>query len=452
MRRHRTPCGWSAGWSLALLGAAAACGQQPPSFTLAGTPLEAPAAAFDPFGELRVRGTDAQDAARELVLSFPQLEPPAAGEYELRAGGALGVRLDDAPCLGTLRVTACGPGRAALAGELRPQPTGERPRAPAGKDAEGPAAATGPAVVFECDLPAPAVPARITGAPDPVPEPRPADRPVAGDLVFCALGNSGTGSDVQRRVGATVAGLAATGPLDHVLLLGDLVLPRGAGSVDDEGFLRCFVEPYPEVALPVLFRSVLGDRDHLGSVQAYSSYASASARFSIPNLAYAFTVPCHDQEVLFVGIDTNHYAHGPRDPAMRFQSRVLATRLQESQARLKIVFGHQSLFGSGPEGRAAPEAEVLRGYLTGTFARAGVDLYVSGSPHHLELVEGDEDLVEVVSGSGGGLVRSAAAGPGTRFASAEPGFAWFRYDGKNVEVSFRSAGGEVLHVHRWEPD
>jgi acid phosphatase len=422
---------------LAVIASAAAPRSQearPAHFELGGEVLAAPSAEFDVFGSLRATGTAKSGAPRMLMLRFAELEPPPPGEHAFGGEAPVSLQLDGAARAGKLTVEALGAGRAALRGAL---------------DAAGDAAA----LVFRIDL-VPSIPAAVVaGARPGTTTPPPVREPDREDLVFAALGNTGTGGDAQRRVGRALAGLAATGPLDLVLLCGDVVLPGGARTVDDPAWRRCFEEPYPDVQLPVPFYAVLGDRDHRGTTAAYVDYSRANARLQYPQFTYDFTVQSHGVEVLFIGIDTTLFAEGPKSPAMRSMNRLVGNRLGSSKAAVKIVFGHHTIHGHGePPGPGDASARrALEEYALPVFVEQGLDLYVASGEHHLELVEHDKGLLEVVTGTAGGLTRSARWDDRTRFASTAPGFAWFRFDGKTIELSFRGADGEVLHVQRWQP-
>ncbi|MBK8099011.1 MAG: hypothetical protein IPK26_18040 [Planctomycetes bacterium] len=386
-------------------------------------------AVFDPFGSLRISGTD-RDGARELVFTFPEIEPPPPGERQIGGESPLQLRCNGAVATGTAKIAAISATAVQMQGELR----------------IGDAAAVPFSIALACTL----APAGIAGAPA---LPRPgadavASKPVNEDLVFCALGNTGTGSDVQRRIGQAIARLAPTGPLDFVLLLGDNFLPRGVAKTSDVAWRRCFEEPYPDLQLPMAFHAVLGDRDHLGDIVAQNEYGRGNVRWDLPHFAYSFTHKAHGAEFLFVGIDTTKYSGSVREPPMRYVSRTMGAKIEASKAPFKIVFGHHSMHGGGPEGRATPAAAALRERTEVPFAKNGVTLYLAGGDHHLELLQPEGRPLEVISGTGGGLVRSATWSADTRFAAATPGFTWFRWDGKTLEISFRDADGNVLHVHR----
>lgn len=414
--------------------AAPAATSPQPTFRLDGRALTGPRAELDGFGELTITAEGpAGGGPVSLRIAFPELRLPLPGEYPLGAESdhGLSVKLGETACTGTLMVERCTFEHAVLHGEL-------------GADAERRA--------FFVDLPVTLAAARIEGAKEGRTEPAPAGEADREDLVFCALGNTGTGAPIQRRIGSSIAALAPSGPLDHVLLLGDLILPDGPSEVGDTALRRCFEEPYPHDLLPMSFYVTFGDRDHAGLLRAYGLYAQTSERLQIPQISYPFTLTCRGKDVLFVAMDTTLYSHGVGHPGMRGTNRVVTSSLRRSDADVKIVFGHQSMFGSGDEGFASKLAADLRNYQADVFADTGVDLYISASPHHMELVDTGRGFLEVVSGSGGGLVRDAAAGESSLFATAEPGFTWFRYDGETMEISFRAADGRVIHVHRFQPD
>lgn len=401
---------------------------------IAGKDLAGPVAEFDPLGALVVRGIDDDGTERSVVLRFPELQPPKPGSIALPAKDVT-LLLDDVAMRGTVEVRELDDRRVVLQARLR-----------------GPGAADDPApdIAVEIGLPA-ARPAPVIRGLRPLPQfAPPRDELRREDLVFCALGNTGTGDEIQRRIGATLARLNATGPLDFVLLLGDNFLPAGVATADDPQFRTGFEIPYPDVHLPCPFHAVLGDRDHRGREDAQPDHARGSPRFRMPHLAYQFSMTSHGVEFLFVGIDTTHFGGDVGNPAMRFTSRVMNSAIAESKAKVKIVFGHHSMHGHGPEGRETKTALAMRERTKEPFALHGVTMYIAGGEHHLELVQPKDRPLEVVSGTGGGLVRGATVGEDTLFAAAVPGFTWFRFDGKQLEISFRDQDGKVLYVHRIE--
>jgi hypothetical protein len=414
-------------WSVTAAAQGKASESAEPVFQLGAEALAAPKAVLDPFGSARVEGATAGGQKHVLEFRFPEFEPPAAGERMLGKDG-FRAQVDGVPVSGTLTVRAFSTGRIALRGELD--------------------AGSGPAQAVVLDVPAVAAPAEIVGV-RPVPaSPPPDDQPDHEDLVFCALGNTGTGDVVQRQIGAAIAKLAVTGPLDFVLLLGDNFLPCGVQTASDRAWRDCFETPYPDLELPMMFHAVLGDRDHLGKIAAQADYGKTNARWHLPGFAYSFTATVRGTEVLFVGFDANKYSGDVGDPAMRHVSRALLTTLRDAKAAWKIVFGHTTMHGGGVMGRDTAAAAALRERTATPFREYGVDAYICAGDHHLELLAPEGRPLEIVSGTGGGLARSAKWSPDTLFASTVPGFAWFRFDGTRLEVSFRDTNGTALHVHR----
>jgi Calcineurin-like phosphoesterase len=403
-------------------------GQAGARFELAGEALTDVAATIDYYGLLRVTGHTQAGAEHAVTIAFPEQFFPAPGEHPLGEHD-ISLRLDDALQAGKLQVRAFGFTRVDCSGRIT-----------AGK-----AAAT---LDFALDCAPELAPVRIAGAlPIPLFAP-PADKPNGDDIVFCALGNTGTGLPGQRRVGKAIANLAATGPLDFVLLLGDNFLPRGIKDVNDPLWQTCFSEPYPDYELPMPFYAVCGKHDLLGNFGAEFERSKIDSRWTMDGFVYSFDVQSHGKKVLFIGLDTQRFCGQLGDPAVRFTKRVLRQCLQ-IQADWKIVFGYDPIWSGGPANDGATAKE-MRNLVEPFFVREGVDLYIAAGDHHMEYVQKPHMLTEVVSGCGGGreIAHSAMWGEDTLFAATGEGFAWFRFDGLQFEISFRDSSGKVLFAHR----
>lgn len=394
--------------------------QRQPHFALGGEVLARPAAVLDPHGGLTLTGTDRNGAARTLALRFPALALPRPGEAPIGVE-ALSGSLDGTTIEGTLTVQECTLARVVLQGRL------------AGD------------VAVAADLVPSLPPATIEGTVPTGPVAPVRDQRDREDFVFCALGNGGTGWPGQVRVGASIARLAPTGPLDCVLLLGDNVLPGGPKSLDDPRWIDCFERPYPDLQLPMMFYAVMGDRDRPGESICYEQ-ARINPRFQIKPAAHSFTIESHGKKILVVGFDTDFYTDRVGNPLRRHTSRAVLGTLGGSDADLKILFGHHPIVSHGdeadsPKTRALQESCRLLG-------DAGVDLYLCAGDHHLSMHRTPAGFLQVTSGGGAGpdLIRSAKWGEDTLFAHAGGGFAWGRFDGRQLELSLRDSDGKVLFV------
>ena len=79
-----------------------------------------------------------------------------------------------------------------------------------------------------------------------------------------------------------------------------------------------------------------------------------------------------------------------------------------------------------------------------------VDPYLAVDDPVLQLFKREGVTLHVTSGGGGGAeyADSTRWTADTVFAATGGGFTWFRFDGKELGISFRDSVGKVLYVHR----
>jgi hypothetical protein len=396
--------------------------------SVGGRELRDVVAEIDPFGALEVRGVG-DDGAHALTIRFTEWNLPAKGEHRL-GDAAVSLLLDGALQTGTLQVQEFSWSAAAVSGSCSGR-AGEPPRAFAFQVAptRKPAVIIGQKRIVPTDV----------GWPRDTPDPE--------DIVFCAIGNTGTGGDGQRRIGKAIAELAPTGPLDFVVMLGDSFMPRGVQSSDDPLWRRCFEDPYPEALLPMPFYAVPGGRDLLGNRAALFDYGKTNSRWTMPGPAYNFVLQSHGKKVSFIGIDTAAYL-GDVDPeTTRSARQTLRSCIESSEATWHIMFGYTPFYCHG-EGGKVETSKRLDELGRRQLEEVGIDFYIASGDHHLELVQPKTGLVQITSGGGGGpeAARSMTWGDDTVFAHTGGGFTWLRFDGQTWEVSFRDNDGRVLYV------
>lgn len=402
-----------------------------PRLTLDGAPLQDPAAIVSPLGFVRVVGRSAAGPGLTFTLHFAKLDWPAPGEHPLEAGTthvelALDAEAPGKPTPGTLTVERIDVDRVAFTFAWKEE---ERAR------------------TLEAALPArlhlPVLQAR------PVPEFKaPEDRSDREDIVFCALGNTGTGLPGQRAVAESIASLAATGPLDLVLMLGNNFLPKGLADLTDPRFVRDFVSVYDKRRLDVPFYATLGPADYLGNAIAQSSRGALDTRWSVPDAVFKFELSCRGKRVEFFGADSEYLADVIGRPATRASLRTLLHGALESTADWKIVFAHDPLISTGSVVQT-PREKTLDHRCALQLRDAKVDLLLCAAGGGLRLSVPEDGIPLVVSGGGGGPEMGVEPEivPGTVFASGGGGFTWFRFDGETLEISFRAADGRVLYKH-----
>ncbi len=402
--------------------------------TLDGKALASPAAVISPLGWLRLSGRPETGPGFVFTLHFPRLEWPAPGEHGLAATEVHAVLGTDAepgstPVPGKLTVRAFTPSQVTLSFEWKVVKEGEETHR------------------LEASVaPRMHVPVlQERKAPESKP---PADRPDSGDLVFCALGNTGTGLSGQRLVAESMAKLAATGPLDFVLLLGNNFLPKGLAELTDPRFARDFVEVYDKRRLDVPFYAVLGPADHRGSASAQASRGAIDTRWAIPDAVFSFELECRGKRVGFVGADVGSLTATVAQPTTRAALRALVAGTRQSTADWKIVFAHEPLVSTGAFVQT-PDQQTLDQRCAMHLREGKVDLVICAGGGALRLSAPKDGIPIVQSGGGGGPEMGVEPDivPGTVFAWGGGGFTWFRFDGKKLEISFRAADGKVLYTH-----
>jgi hypothetical protein len=392
--------------------------------------LAEPRAQLDPLGALELRG-DADGERIAFVLRFPELRFPAVGVAELdtelrayRADGENPAQLAS----GELEVVAFMAER--VAGRLRWE----------GHELRFDLVPTlGPR-----DAPA------VVGCPPLPAAPAANDTPAKEDLVFCAVGGTGTGLPGARRVIDSIARLAPSGPLDHVLLLGNNLAPTGVASIKDPLWQERFEDAWPRKTLPIAFYAAPGDWDNRGNVGALVDYGIMNDRWTMPSTwSYRFAAESHGKTFDFISFDTGAMTGSLGIGGNRHAIRMADWLMRQSTADWKIVFGNLALRSAA----ADPDEKLLAEFehrIAARLLETKIDVYLSGADHFLELRKPEGPTLHVVSGAGGGpeVAQPMRCDGTTLFAHTGGGFAWFRFDGRQLEISLRDADGKALCVHR----
>ena len=284
--------------------------------------------------------------------------------------------------------------------------------------------------------------AEVSGFPEPV------DRPSLEDLVFCAVGGTGTGLPGAAGIVDSIAKLAPTGPLDFVLLLGDNFYPRGVSSVTDSQWQSKFENLFDTDRFRIPFYPTIGRADARGNREAQLEYGAMSPRWVMPTPTYSFDLQSHGVGLSLISLDTAALTGNIGDSSNRDSLRRAIRGLRQSESQWKIVYGYHSIFSNG-KARGSLMSTVLEERLAIVLEETDADVYIGGDGNFLEMLEPRAGVLHMVSGGGGGaeMAESVHSGEGTMFAHTGGGFTWFRFDGKTLEISMRDAQGAVLFVH-----
>ena len=170
---------------------------------------------------------------------------------------------------------------------------------------------------------------------------------------FAALGDTGTGSPTQYKVGKALGDKCKQSGCDLVLYLGDNFYDTGVKDENDEQFKLKFEDPYATVEAP--FWVVLGNHDY-GSGGAgaeflkkdhYIKYGKKNPKFHLPEAWW------HQQKahVHFFALDSNSLLYGD---VLAFiidqQVADMNKAISASTADWKIAFAHHPMRSNGPHG------------------------------------------------------------------------------------------------------
>lgn len=257
---------------------------------------------------------------------------------------------------------------------------------------------------------------------------------------FVFLGDTGKGSPGQRRVADSVKAWCAERRCDFVALLGDVLYPNGAQTVDDPIFKARF-EAYWE-GFDGPFMVALGNHDHYGNVEAELAYARTSKKWVQPNRWYSFV----RGPASFFVLDTGE---GTAGKLGLDQLSWLRAELSRSTSPWRVAYGHHPLHSSGQHG-GGPE---LTRSLEPIFKPAGVQFWLCGHEHNLEVIDDGSAPVEIISGAGGDVRRVKEPVQGSRYLVSSLGFGYLvltptRADLAMVEVGPGAA--QVAYRQGWE--
>lgn len=191
------------------------------------------------------------------------------------------------------------------------------------------------------------------------------------------------------------------------------------------------------------FWVALGNHDYMGNAQAEIEYGERNELWRMPSPYYCFEEPVGRASVAFFVLDTQPLRLG--DFVAEAQLRWLDERLSASRAQWKIVVGHHPMLSHGNHGGSS----TLRAKIGPLLDTYGVDLYLSGHDHDLQLVDSGGSWLQVVSGAAA-TRRPTGTGEGTLFACDEFGFAWVEVRESALTVGFVSETGELRYRHTTE--
>ncbi len=226
---------------------------------------------------------------------------------------------------------------------------------------------------------------------------------------------------------------------DFALFLGDNFYPRGVRSTHDRRWRDRFEELYDSTDLNLPFYAVLGNHDYRRNEKAQVDYTfeHPESSWKMPGRYYSFIRELRDgSQIEFFGIDTNTIE------TEEAQLTWLSDSLSVSAAVWKIVFGHHVLYSNGHYG----SDRKLIARLQELFVRGGVDLYLAGHEHDLQILEPVFGVSYMVSGAGS-RTRKTGCGDNTVYSAGLPGFMAFEISRDRLLTYVLLAGEGIDYVH-----
>jgi tartrate-resistant acid phosphatase type 5 len=267
---------------------------------------------------------------------------------------------------------------------------------------------------------------------------------------FVVLGDGGTGDAAQRKVARAVESVCRQRGCDFSLYLGDNIYNNGVARADDAKFDTHFEQPYENLDFP--FYVTLGNHDYgpsidlFGGVTAFQftdrraalqvEYTGWSDKWTMPDRVYAERVG----PVELFSIDTNAIISGRFGNLTKSrQQSWLDARLESSDARWKIVFGHHPYISNGEHGNAGNydcggldpyKGEPLRELVEESVC-GKAQVYFAGHDHHREWLEPTCGTTFIISGAAAKLrgLRNCEGTPTRYQDAAKRGFLWVEIAG-----------------------
>jgi acid phosphatase len=259
-----------------------------------------------------------------------------------------------------------------------------------------------------------------------------------------AVGDWGTGADFQRRVAARMCAKAAQEKPEFILSLGDNIYNSGVSATDDPQWKTKFEDIYVCEELSIPWYAILGNHDHRGNIQAQIDYSRISPRWQMPDRYYKFTKtsPNGGFAVDVFAIDTDPLQRGDAEFTAK-QNQWLRGELSRSTARWKIVMGHHMVRSHGGYG----DQDYMLREIKPLLDEFGVDLYICGHDHDLQLLKSPNDRFYCLISGGGGGARNTAFGENTIFASTNGGFHYIAVSASRIYLEFINIEGVPLYAH-----
>jgi len=279
--------------------------------------------------------------------------------------------------------------------------------------------------------------------------------PVMQVTRFVAIGDTGTGSDIQRQVGQAIGTVCAQyGGCEFGMLLGDNAYNSGVESENDPFFMDIFVTPYGHLNFP--FYVVLGNHDLGGNGLGLSldfekgdyqvRYSQINPQWLMPAKFYQVDL----RHIWLLALNTTEIFFG-QDSTQR--GTIPDWIEQAPVGDWKIAFGHHPYISNGKHGNAGEYdgvsfLPIASGEHVETFMEdficGKVDLYISGHDHSLQDLHADCGTEFIVTGAGAKTTEIKGDNP-AYFNASTYGFTLLEATPSELHIYFFDKDANLLH-------
>ena len=252
-------------------------------------------------------------------------------------------------------------------------------------------------------------------------------------ISFFAIGDTGSGLPRQRDIAVQMDKRCHQKKPAGILLLGDVVYPKGVTSASDPQWLEKVFSVYSGKCLDtVAIYPVLGNHDYLGNTQSWIEVAKLNDRWKFPSRHYSIVFT----DLLTVYALDTHYPFNIKNHGI--------PRFGKSSTPWTIAIGHHPL-QSASGGGGGHRGNSFKGYILRRMLCNSVDAYLSGHSHHMEYDRINRcGLDHYISGAGGGTLQELEKNHTALFASAEYGFLELEVSPMAIKGQFFSRTGQSI--------
>lgn len=265
--------------------------------------------------------------------------------------------------------------------------------------------------------------------------------PETQNLLFFAIGDTGSGDDNQKAVASAMEDRCEKAKPDALLLLGDLDYMSGFSSLKDKDWNKKVFGMYGGPCMKTVpIYPVLGNHDYRRAPEVLIQKTEQSDRWYFPNRFYSLVF---GELLEIVAYDTNVFDFCMQKKFCSVD--FMLDRLSEGTTKWKMVMGHHPLSSSSDKGHT--HAGGWRGLVMMPILCDKADIYLSGHAHIMEHQALDDCRMDLfVSGAGGGSLESfAQPDENSKFAKSQFGFLELEFNYVEKAARFIASSGEVLY-------